>query len=77
MSALRKQSGRAAFEIKKGPRQVMTLSESDVEKYLDLQELFGWTRRWLFAGWSWEKFSLPPRTQLSVAGKGFSLAMPA
>ena len=39
MSAVQKQSGKAAFEIKKGIRQVMTLSETDVEKYLDLQEL--------------------------------------
>ena len=39
MSAVKKQPDRAAFEIKKGPRQVMTLSEADVEKYLDQQEL--------------------------------------
>jgi hypothetical protein len=37
MGRVAKQPGRAAFEIK-GPRQVMTLSEKDVEKYLDLQE---------------------------------------
>jgi len=30
---------KAAFEIKKGTWQVMTLSETEVEKHLDLQEL--------------------------------------
>jgi hypothetical protein len=30
---------KAAFEIKKGTWQVMTISETEVEKHLDLQEL--------------------------------------
>jgi hypothetical protein len=57
MSAIEKQSGRAAFEIKKGPRQVMTLSETDVEKYLDLQELLDGLEDG-FRGLELEKFSL-------------------
>ena len=76
MSAVRKQPGRAAFEIKKGPRQVMTLSETDVEKYLDLQELLDGLEDG-FRGLELGEVQSPPRTQLSVAGKGFSLAMPA
>ena len=39
MSAAEKHPVKAAFEIKKGTRQVMTLSETEVEKHLDLQEL--------------------------------------
>ena len=39
MSSAKKQTAKASFEIKKGTRQVMTLSEAEVEKYLDLQEL--------------------------------------
>ena len=39
MSDAGKQAVKAAFEIKKSPRQVMTLSETEVEKYLDPEEL--------------------------------------
>ena len=39
MSSAKKQTAKATFEIKKGTRQVMTLSEAEVEKYLDLQAL--------------------------------------
>src|SRR5882724_2678374 len=76
MSAVEKQPDRAAFEIKKGPRQVMTLSETDVVKYLDLRELLDGLEDG-FRGLELGEVQSPPRTQLSVAGKGFSLAMPA
>src|SRR6266481_5970172 len=76
MSAVDKQPDRAAFEIKKGPRQVMTLSETDVENYLDLQELLDGLEDG-FRGLELGEVQSPPRPQLSVAGKGFSLAMPA
>jgi alanine dehydrogenase len=76
MSAIEKQSGRAAFEIKKSPRQVMTLSEADVEKYLDLQELLDGLEDG-FCGLELGEVQSPPRPQVSVAGKGFSLAMSA
>jgi len=76
MSSAKKQAVRAAFEIKKGTRQVMTLSEAEVEKYLDLQELLNGLEDG-FRGIELGEIQSPPRPQLSVAGKGFSLAMPA
>jgi hypothetical protein len=39
MNPAGERSAKAAFEIGKGPRQVMTLSESDVERCLDPREL--------------------------------------
>ena len=39
MSESENQPALAAFEIKKGATPVMTLSERDVEKYLDPREL--------------------------------------
>lgn len=76
MSAAEKQPVKAAFEIKKGSRQVMTLSEAEVEKYLDLQELLNGLEDG-FRGLELGEIQSPPRPKLSVAGKGFSLAMPA
>ena len=76
MSAVEKRPDRAAFEIKKGPRQVMSLSETDVEKYLDLQELLDGLEDG-FRGLELGEVQSPPRPKLSVNGKGFSLAMPA
>src|SRR6266436_8216158 len=64
------------FRDHKGPRQVMTLSETDVERYLDLQELLDGLEDG-FRGLELGEVQSPPRPQLSVAGKGFSLAMPA
>jgi len=76
MSSAKKPTAKAAFEIKKGTRQVMTLSEAEVEKYLDLQELLNGLEDG-FRGIELGEIQSPPRTKLSVAGKGFSLAMPA
>ena len=76
MSSAKKQTAKAAFEIKKGTRQVMTLSEAEVEKYLDLQELLNGLEDG-FRGIELGEIQSPPRPKLSVAGKGFSLAMPA
>jgi len=67
---------KAAFEIQKGIRQVMTLSEKEVEKYLGPRELLDGLEegfRWLELG----EVQSPPRSELSVVGKGFSLTMPA
>jgi alanine dehydrogenase len=76
MSAIEDQSGRAAFEIRKGTRRVMTLSEADVEKYLDLRELLDGLEEG-FRGLELGEVQSPARTELSVTGKGFALAMPA
>jgi alanine dehydrogenase len=76
MSSAKKQTGNAAFEIKKGTRQVMTLSEVEVEKSLDLQELLNGLEDG-FRGLELGEIQTPPRPKVSVAGKGFSLAMPA
>jgi alanine dehydrogenase len=55
---------------------MMTLSEAEVEKYLDLQELLNGLEDG-FRGLELGEIQAPPRPKLSVAGKGFSLAMPA
>jgi alanine dehydrogenase len=73
---LEKQSARAAFEISKGMQRVMTLSERDVEKFLDPRELMDGLEdgfRWLEMG----EIQAPARTKLAVECKGFLLAMPA
>jgi hypothetical protein len=41
MNVRENQPGRAAFEVRKGIRQVMTLSEGDVEKYLVFDPITG------------------------------------
>jgi len=76
MSEVGRQPAKAAFEVKKGTRQVMTLSEADVEKYLDPRELLAGLEDG-FRGLELGEVQSPPRPKLSVAGKGFSLAMPA
>lgn len=76
MSDFGKQPVKAAFEIKKGPRQVMTLSEREAEKYLDPKELLDGLENG-FRGIELGKVQSPPRPKLSVAGRGFSLAIPA
>ena len=63
MSSVKKQPDRAAFEIKKGPRHVMTLSETDVEKYLDPQELLDGLEDG-FRGLELGEVQSPPRPQL-------------
>jgi alanine dehydrogenase len=76
MNEVEEQSGKAAFEIKKGPRQVMALSEKDVEKYLDPGNLLNGLEDG-FRALELGEVQSPPRSQLSVAGKGFLLTMPA
>jgi ornithine cyclodeaminase/alanine dehydrogenase-like protein (mu-crystallin family) len=76
MSDVGKQPVKAAFEIKKGARQVRTLSETEVEKYLDPRELLAGLEDG-FRGLELGEVQSPPRPKLSVAGKGFSLAMSA
>jgi len=67
---------KAAFEIKKGPRDVLILSEADVENYLDLDDLLVGLEDG-FRGLELEQVQLPPRQRLTVPGRGFTLTMPA
>jgi alanine dehydrogenase len=76
MSTIGRQPARAAFEIEKGAWQVMTLSEADVEKYLDPQELLDGLEEG-FRALELGEVQSPPRTEISVPGKGFSLTMAA
>jgi alanine dehydrogenase len=70
------QTTKAAFEIEKGARQVMTLSEADVKRHLEPQELLDGLEEG-FCGLEAGEVQSPPRTEISVPGKGFSLAMAA
>ncbi len=76
MSPLEQQPVKAAFEISKGPRHVMTLSESDVERCLDPRELLDGLEEG-FRGLELGDVQSPPRPELWVPGKGFCLAMPS
>jgi ornithine cyclodeaminase/alanine dehydrogenase-like protein (mu-crystallin family) len=69
-------TARAAFEISKGPRTVLTLSEAEVERFLDLRALLDGLQEG-FRALELGEVQSPHRPQISVPGKGFSLAMPA
>ena len=64
-----------AFEICKGPRSVTTLSENDVEKHLDPNDLISALEDG-FRGLELGEVQAPPRTKLTLPN-GVSLAMPA
>ena len=76
MNPIGPRPARAAFEIATGPRRVMTLSDSDVQRYLDPRELLDGLEDG-FRGLELGDVQCPPRPSLSVPGKGFCLAMPA
>jgi len=76
MSDVGKQTAKAAFEVRKGARRVMTLSETEVEKYLDPLPLLDALEDG-FRGLEQGDVQAPARPQLSVPGKGFCLVMPA
>ncbi len=65
---------KAAFEIGKGSRKVMTLSEAEVEQCLDLPELLDGLEDG-FRGLERGEVQSPHRPGITVPGKGFSLAM--
>jgi ornithine cyclodeaminase/alanine dehydrogenase-like protein (mu-crystallin family) len=70
------QLSKASFEVGKGVLQVMTLSELEVKRYLDPIDLLDALEDG-FRALELGDVQAPPRTQLSVPGKGFSLAMAA
>jgi ornithine cyclodeaminase/alanine dehydrogenase-like protein (mu-crystallin family) len=67
---------KAAFEVSKGPRTVITLSESDVERFIDLPGLLDGLEDG-FRGLELGEVQSPPRPEITVPGRGFSLAMSA
>ncbi|WP_329093395.1 MULTISPECIES: ornithine cyclodeaminase family protein [unclassified Streptosporangium] len=69
-------AGKAAFEIVKGVREILTLTEAEVEENLDLQELLDGLEDG-FRGLELGEVQSPFRPELTVPGEGFSLAMSA
>lgn len=67
---------RAAFEIRKGRRSLLTLSEDDVERCLDPAALLDALEHG-FRALERGEVQAPARPQVTVPGRGFSLAMPA
>ncbi len=76
MATVDTQRPKAAFEIRKGSRRVLTLSEAQVETCLDLQELLDGLEDG-FGGLERGDVQSPARPEVKVPGKGFSLAMTA
>ena len=64
----------AAFEIRKGPRTVRSLSEADVERCLHPQHLLEGLEEG-FRALERGDVQSPPRPQVLIPGQGFSLAM--
>ncbi|WP_280151695.1 ornithine cyclodeaminase family protein [Piscinibacter sp. XHJ-5] len=67
---------KAAFEIRKGGLPVRTLSESDVERCLPLPRLLDALEEG-FEALERGEVQAPPRPEIVIPGRGFSLAMPA
>jgi len=69
-------SDNAAFEVGKGRRKVMVLSEEQVERSLDPTDLLRELEA-SFGALARGEVQCPPRSQVSVPGRGFSLTMAA
>ncbi len=69
-------SGKAAFEVSKGPQRVDVLSEETVARLLDPGELLR-ELEVSFGALARGEVQCPPRPQISIPGRGFSLAMAA
>lgn len=69
-------SGKAAFEVSKGPQRLDVLSEEIVARLLDPGELLRELEA-SFAALARGEVQCPPRPQISIPGYGFSLAMAA
>jgi hypothetical protein len=67
---------KAAFEVEKGPQEVLSLSEANVARYLDPAELLCELEA-SFGALARREVQCPARPEITVPGKGFSLAMPA
>ena len=69
-------SDQAAFEVGKGSRKVLVLSEQEVERFLDPADLLRELET-SFATLARGHVQCPPRPQISLPHRGFSLAMAA
>lgn len=67
---------KSAAEITKGDVEIMVLSEADVVRLLDLEELLDALAEG-FRDLARERFQVPGRTEISVPDKGFLLSMPS
>ena len=67
---------KAAFEVGKGAREVLTLSEADVVQHLDPAELLHELEA-SFGALARGEVQCPPRPEVTVPGRGFSLTMSA
>ena len=67
---------KAAFEIRKGSQDVLNLSEAEVVQHLDPSELLRELEA-SFGALARGEVQCPPRPQITVPGKGFSLSMSA
>ena len=76
MSSADSVSGRAAFEVGKGARKIVVLSESQVAQLLDAEELISGLERG-FGALARGEVQCPARPEIKVPGKGSSLAMSA
>ena len=66
----------SAADIIKGDLEVMTISETDVMRYLDLNDLLDGLANG-FRGLANGEIQSPHRPEISVPGQGFQLSMPA
>src|SRR6202035_1923586 len=66
----------AAFEVGKGRQKVLTLSEQQVAQLLDPAQLLLELEK-AFGALARGEIQCPPRPQIRVPGKGFSLSMAA
>jgi alanine dehydrogenase len=67
---------KSAAEIVKGDQKVMTISEAEVMRLLDLQELLDGLADG-FRALARNEIQTPHRPEITVPGKGFLLSMPA
>ena len=67
---------KAAFEVGKGAQQVLALSETEVAQLLDPTELLRELEA-SFGAMARGEVQCPPRPEITVPGRGFSLAMSA
>src|SRR5215510_5876530 len=67
---------KAAFEVGKGTQEVLSLSEAEVARHLDPAELLRELEA-SFGALARGEVQCPPRPEITIPGKGFSLAMAA